>query len=277
MENSNFLFGELRTLIGYKTPSSMNKTWTAVFPGETMPEDHIFIPFDKAKTFLSALLEPKKGRSADITTNARQILRNINLQSERSMNAETTTAISEPVSEPVLAPVSEKIKGRQSASGQFFSEFCDAFHPSDLVFYGVVGIGCFGVSGTLPGVGIVIAALWMIVAVLVLHRCKVFSRIGDFIFLAFIEIVVGSLSHIAWANKALWENVKSLPITVYVNRFRDGDNQLVLLWQGETELPFYIACYVAFILVAFGGYAVAVSVLANRKRIKELSTPDAQK
>ena len=122
--------------------------------------------------------------------------------------------------------------------------------------------------GTLPGIGIVIAALWFAVASLALHRCKTIARIGDFVFLVFIEIIVGSLSHIAWANKLIWENVKSLPIEVYINRFRDGDNQLVLLWQGDVEIPFYVACYVAFMLISFGGYAVAVSVLAIRKRLK---------
>lgn len=268
MEN-NILFGNLRTSLGYKTPSSMNRTWTAVFPGESMPDDHIYLPLEKAKQFVTVLLEPKKGRSTEITNAARHILSNIEL----SQNGKTVAAMPPTSVEPEPdVKQANKTGTKMSATAQFFSEFFAAFHPADLVFYGVVGIGCFGVSGTLPGVGIVIAILWFAVAALALHRCKVFARVGDFVFLVFIEVVVGSISHVAWANKALWDNVTSLPITVYINRFIDGANQVVLLWQGETEIPFYVACYVAFVLVSFGGYAVAVSVLANRKRLKSIQT-----
>jgi hypothetical protein len=155
-----------------------------------------------------------------------------------------------PVSEP-FTPVS------------FWSEWKANFHPADLVFYGCVSIGCIGISGALPVIGMAVAALWFCVAALFLHRTKMFARVGDIVTLALIEIMVGVPAHIAWANNALWANVTALPIEIQMSY---GGQ----MWTGRgVETPFYLACYCAGVLVFFGGAAVAASTLAVQNQTSQ--------
>lgn len=148
-------------------------------------------------------------------------------------------------------------------SVSFWREWRDTFYPADLVFYGCVSIGCIGVAGALPVIGVAVAALWFCVAALFLHRTKMFARWGDIVTLALIEILVGVPAHIAWANEALWRNVTALPIEIQLSY---GGQ----MWTGRgIETPFFLACYCAGVLVFFGGSAVAVSTLANQSQIKK--------
>ena len=145
----------------------------------------------------------------------------------------------------------------------FWREWKEAFHPADLVFYGCVSIGCIGISGALPVIGMAVAALWFCVAALFLHRTKMFARVGDIVTLAIIEILVGVPAHIAWANEALWANVTALPIEIQAAY---GGQ----MWTGRgIETPFYLACYCAGVLVFFGGAAVSVSTLAIQNQTRK--------
>ena len=160
--------------------------------------------------------------------------------------------------EKPFTPVSETFTERS-----FWREWWAVFHPADLVFYGCVSIGCIGVAQALPVIGVAVAALWFCVALLFLHRTKMFARIGDIVTLALIEILVGVPAHIAWANNALWANVTALPIEMQLSY---GGQ----MWTGRgIETPFYLACYCAGVLVFFGGAAVAVSTLAVQNQSRK--------
>ena len=175
-------------------------------------------------------------------------------EAETTANEQTENAITAP--EKPFTPVSDPF-----TETSFWREWRQVFHPADLVFYGCVSIGCVGVSGALPVIGVAVAALWFCVALLFLHRVKMFARVGDIVTLALIEILVGVPAHIAWANNALWANVTALPIEIQATY---GGQ----MWTGRgIETPFYLACYCAGVLVFFGGAAVAVSTLAVQNSI----------
>lgn len=157
-------------------------------------------------------------------------------------------------------------KTYQSVS--FAREFAQSFHPADLVFYGVIAIGCAGVSGALPGIGIAVSSVWFSVAALYLHRVKMYARWFDIALLAIFEVLAGFVADWVWANNALWANIHNLPFKVYIEKYQNGAGELVAFYAGpDVELPAYIACYIAAMLVVFGGAAVAVSALATQNSI----------
>lgn len=164
--------------------------------------------------------------------------------------------------ENAVSPVAKRFN-----SVSFFTEFARTFHPADLVFYGVVAIGCCGVSSALPGIGVAVSAVWFAVAALYLHRVKMYARWFDIALLAVFEVLAGFVADWVWANNALWANIHNLPFKVYIEKYENGANELVAFYAGpDVELPAYVACYIAAMLVIFGGAAVAVSTLANRDK-----------
>ena len=151
---------------------------------------------------------------------------------------------------------------------QFVREFAQSFHPADLVFYAVVAIGCAGVSGAFPGIGIAVASVWFAVSALYLHRVKMYARWFDIALLAIFEVCAGFVADWVWANNALWANISRLPFRVYVEKYENGAGELVAFYAGkDVEMPAYVACYIAAMLVIFGGAAVAVSTLAVQNSI----------
>lgn len=175
---------------------------------------------------------------------------------QENVNIDTENAVS-PVSKPVQ---------NVSSLRHFCKDFAQTFHPADLVFYATVSIGGLGVSQALPGVGVAVSVLWFFVAVIYLHRLKMFARWFDAVVLAGIEVAAGVPAHYTWATNALWANVNQLPISVYVEKYKNGAGEWVAFYTGrDVEVPFYIACYIAAMLAFFGACAVGASVLANKK------------
>ena len=72
---SRMSVGELREALKYRSREAMNTNWTAVFTGEILPEDHLFVSFNQALEFVAQIAIPQRGRPGAITGAAQQLLK----------------------------------------------------------------------------------------------------------------------------------------------------------------------------------------------------------
>lgn len=153
----------------------------------------------------------------------------------------------------------------------FVATFAKTFHPVDLLFYASALVGCNGVSVALKSVepvNYIVASVLFGVAFIALQELKSgndWKRIFHVIALAFAEFAF-CISDVYWANKALWAGVASLPVDVWVNKYRNDVGELVMLYGGpDVDKPFYIACGVAIILFSCAVYACAIALQQGKK------------
>lgn len=156
---------------------------------------------------------------------------------------------------------------KTSVLGKFATDFVSNFHPADLLFYGVILIGCNGITKALHLVGLFVSIAMFGVAVISLHGLKTlrgWARLPHGFFLLLTEAGF-FVSDVIWANNALWANIGSLPLDIWANKYRNDLGEVVMLYGGsDVDKPFYIAIGVASVLFACAAYACIIA-LQGRK------------
>lgn len=154
-----------------------------------------------------------------------------------------------------------------SVLSTFAADFVANFHPADLLFYGVVLIGCNGITKALQPVGIFVAVALFGVATISLHGLKTLSgwaRLPHGVLMLVSEFAF-FVSDLKWANEALWSNVKGLPLDIWANKYRNDLGEVVMLYGGsDVDKPFYIAVGVASVLAACAAYACIIALQGKR-------------
>lgn len=169
-----------------------------------------------------------------------------------------------------VKPVIHKNAPATSVFADFVAEWLKSFHPIDLLFYLSALVGCSGVLNALKSVEIVNALVAFVlfgIAFVALHGLKTlrgFKRAPHFLAMLFAEITF-FCSDVFWANKALWSNVKDLPLDIRLTEFWSADaGKMKMIWLGQTAFPFYIACCIATILFACAAYACAIALQSKK-------------
>lgn len=158
---------------------------------------------------------------------------------------------------------------KQPEKAGFIREFARAFHPADLLYYGCVSISGIGIIQALHVIGYVVSAVFFSVAVLALFFVKVrngWARVPHLLALALVECGV-FVSDFYWSNALLWANVKTLPINIWVEKYRNGAGEVVEFYAGPgAEIPSYIAAGVATVMLFCGVYVVAIAIQNSIKK-----------
>lgn len=167
-------------------------------------------------------------------------------------------------------PVIQKNAPATSVFADFVAEWRKYFHPIDLLFYLSALVGCAGVLNALKSVEVVntlVAFVLFGIAFVALHGLKTFrglKRAPHFLAMLFAEVTF-FCSDVFWANKALWSNVKDLPLDVWLNKYRNDLGEVVMLYGGsDTDKPFLIACGIATILFGCAAYACAIALQSKK-------------
>lgn len=156
---------------------------------------------------------------------------------------------------------------KTSVLSKFASDFVANFHPADVLFYGVILIGCNGITKALHPVGIFVAVALFGVATISLHGLKTlrgWARLPHGVLMLVSEFAF-FVSDLKWANEALWSNVKGLPLDIWANKYRNDLGEVVMLYGGsDVDKPFYIAVGVASVLAACAAYACIIALQGKR-------------
>lgn len=157
-------------------------------------------------------------------------------------------------------------KAFQSVS--FWREWRDNFHPADLLYYIAVSLAAVGIVNALRLVGYPVAVLFCAGAVIALHGIKTttgWKQVPHFVIIAVIE--AGSFAaHTVWANTALWEAVKDLPLDIWVNKYRNDLGEIVYLYGGnDVQVPGKIALGIASFMLACTVYVCWLAVQNSKK------------
>jgi len=174
--------------------------------------------------------------------------------SETAVQRDATPATAEQPAEN--APKTDKKAG-------FLREFGRAFHPADLLYYCCVAIAGAGFVQALQAIGYAVAGIFFCVALLALHFVKVrngWARLPHLLALALVEIG-GFVAHLSWANGRLWSNIQSLPLDIWVNKYRNDMGEVVMLYGGtDVDKPFYIAAAISGVMLFCGVYVVTIAI-----------------
>lgn len=139
-----------------------------------------------------------------------------------------------------------------------FKSIIANFHPAYLLYFASVGLACSAVAKTLHGVGLPLAFVFGGAAIVALYG--VATARGAWLWLnvgmmLFCECVC-ALVHIQWSNAALWEQVQSLPLDIWPNKYRNDLGEVVMLYGGgDIDKPFLIACGIAVVLFVCSVFA----------------------
>lgn len=208
-------------------------------------------------------LKAKNSNVAENTTLATDVATAETLQTTKNATGET------PDKQPINA-------GKARFLPPFWQKVILEFSPYDLLYYVVMGIAVVGIVATLQVIGYAVAFVYMGVAVIALQRCKEQNAgktaeidLGGVIAL---ELFVGFPAHVIWVNRVIWDNIRAMPFKVEVQHlpptFTDGMDagysyQMVSAW------PFYIAVYVALLLVVSACYACFMTLRVTRHKSQE--------
>lgn len=198
-----------------------------------------------------------------------------NGEEEKTAVAETVAALQSETAlqeiaaseaEEAVAPVAQNSESVAPVLFQFTKEALLSFHPADAIYYAGVGLVCYAVTNTLPVVGWVFAVIWFSLSAIALQGVK--TTRGAWVWLHILLLTLleigGAAVHLTWSNEALWSNVKALPFDIWENKYRNDLGEIVMLYGGETDRPFYVACGIAVVLFFGGVYAVLVGI-QNKK------------
>jgi len=205
----------------------------------------------------------------------RATLRSMRLRHERRANAtgnvqvETdATHMQRNATQETAQPMQENTQETPQKAG-FALEFARAFHAADLLYYSCVAISGAGIIQALHLIGYAVAVVFFSVAVLALHFVKVrtgWARLPHLLALALVETGV-FISDYSWANSLLWANVKTLPLQIYVEKYKNGAGETVAFYAGpDASTPSYIAAGVAFVMLCCGVYVVAICIQNSLKK-----------
>lgn len=152
----------------------------------------------------------------------------------------------------------------------FVKEALQNFHPADLLYYLGVAICCNAVANTLQGAGVFVAIIIGGVAFIALQGLKTETEWRRRLkyTLAFVGVeLTAAISHVAWANEALWKNVRALPLDIWANKYRNDLGEVVMIYGGaDVETPFKIACGIAAVLFLSGVFAFFISISNGKKQ-----------
>lgn len=167
-------------------------------------------------------------------------------------------------------PNIQKNAAATSVFADFVAEWRKSFHPIDLLFYLSAFVGCAGIVNALKSVEIVNALVAFVlfgIAFVALHGLKTLrglKRLPHILAMLFAEVTF-FCSDVFWANTALWGNVSNLPLDIRLTEFWSADaGKMKIIWLGQTEIPFYIACGIATILFGCAAYACAIAVQSKK-------------
>lgn len=205
----------------------------------------------------------------------RATLRSMRLRHERkasATNLQPETAIATDTQRDATPATPEQPAENAPKTAQkpgFAREFAKAFHPADLLYYCCVAIAGAGFVQALQAIGYAVAGIFFCVAVLALHFVKVrngLARLPHLLALALVEIG-GFVAHLSWANGRLWSNIQSLPLDIWVNKYRNDLGEVVMLYGGtDVDKPFYIAACVAAVMLFCGVYVVAIAIQNSARK-----------
>lgn len=203
-----------------------------------MPKSTVYKVYQKERERRETFIETGVN---DVETIANEQTENVNVAPEKPF-----TPVSEPFTEP-----------------SFWREWWQFFHPADLLYYVRFIIAGAGVVGALQFVGYAVAGLLFCVALLSLHFVKVktgWAKALHVLALAVVE-ACAFVADYSWVSGQLWSNIKSLPLTVWVEKYRNGADELVAFYAGpDVEKPYYIALSVAAVMLFAGAYAVGIGI-----------------
>lgn len=151
---------------------------------------------------------------------------------------------------------------RQPVSLRFAKDALQNAHPADALYFASVAISCVGIVATLHGIGYAVAGVLVGTAFVVLQGLKTvagWARTPYVLMFGIVE-VANFVSHLAWANASLWDGVKSLPIEVWVNEYFTQAGNPVMVYQGDTDVPFYIAAGISIVLLCISGFAAWIAI-----------------
>jgi len=134
-------------------------------------------------------------------------------------------------------------------------------HPADALYFASVAISCVGIVATLHGIGYAVAGVLIGTAFVVLQGLKTVTGLArtPYILMFLVVEVANFASHLVWANASLWAGVKLLPIEVWVNEYFSQAGNPVMVYQGDTAVPFYIAAGVSVVLLCISGFAAWIA------------------
>lgn len=186
----------------------------------------------------------------------------------KTPNLETPKTLSETQGETAQRNEEQETKPHTTPENAGFLAMCVSnFHPADLIYYTCLFIACRAVSDALNGIGYTVSAVIAAVVFVALQGIKSErgrKRIAHLVVFFFFEAVFFAL-HYSWANAALWQNVKSLPFDIWVNKYNLSNGELVQLYGGsDLDKPAYVAAGVAVVMLVCSLYVVWIAMQQNK-------------
>lgn len=84
-----------------------------------------------------------------------------------------------------------------------------------------------------------------------------------------VELFVGLICHIVWANEAIWANLDRIPVKVkWVEWNEKGSGEF---WVNG-DIPFMIACYIAVFMVVSACFCVYATIKMAKLKVKNESS-----
>ena len=149
----------------------------------------------------------------------------------------------------------------------FWREWWRVFHPADLLYYLAISLAAVGIIQALHMVGYPVAVLFCAGAFIALHGIKTetgWNRLPHFAIMLVIE-AGGFVAHTVWANRALWNRVKDLPLDIWAYKYPNDLGEIEQIWRGsDVEIPGTIALGVAGFMLAFTLYVCWLAIQNSR-------------
>lgn len=233
---------------------------------------------EKQKAYALALLAKGSLTRAEISAETgikKSTLGAMKCNAKKAKNKNVATAATPLQRETATAE--RQVQPAENAQGAavlrvFLKNAVANFHPADLLYYTGVALACAALVATLQGVGYPVAGCIALVAAIALQGVKTSQGVERVVYAAFALLFEAAcfLVHIAWANAALWRNVKALPFDIWQTQYFSADmGKMVDVWQGQTAWPGYCAIGVAVVLFVCSLFAFWIAVsggIQNKKK-----------
>lgn len=242
--NGSVVVGSVRTRLMYKSHDAMASNWETVFPDDILPDDHVPVPLEKLRLFLSELSTPKRGRSRSITAAAQAYLSELNgepapapeLFPNEEEAPESAPGAPEGVP-PTLDKVPEVPKPEPQTSEKGIGELLASFvyrllrsaveflvsaGPLDIVFVVGIALADYSLWFFMRGIGLAWATVYTLITVHALQMAKnPYARetASKGIMAVFVLEAVSFFLDLAMFNLQVWQAGKrgELPFSVWEN------------------------------------------------------------
>lgn len=143
----------------------------------------------------------------------------------------------------------------------------------EVVYYIIQAITCVGVVTALGWVGVGVAVVYFGIATSALIVAKKENASGSsdvsMTGVILVELFVGLICHIVWANEAIWANLDRIPVKVkWVEWNEKGSGEF---WVNG-DIPFMIACYIAVFMVVSACFCVYATIKMAKLKVKNESS-----